>query len=70
MPTLQEISLLSKKYLNNGIVISNIIKNFHNKIIKDFSKVKEIKILDIKFQIFALELNTSKLEIKIILQLI
>ena len=35
--------LLTKKYLNNGIVISKIIKNFHNKIIKDFSKVKEIK---------------------------
>ena len=36
-------SLLSKKNLNNGVLISNILKKFHKQIIKDFSKVKEIK---------------------------
>tara|TARA_B100000579_G_scaffold133135_1_gene107630 strand:+ start:126 stop:935 length:810 start_codon:yes stop_codon:yes gene_type:complete len=36
-------NLLSKKNLNNGILISNILKKFHKQIIKDFSRVKEIK---------------------------
>ena len=40
--------LLTKKYLNNGITISKIIKNFHKKIIKDFSKIKEIEIIRYK----------------------
>ena len=36
-------SLLSKKNLNNGILISNILKKFQKQIIKDFSRIKEIK---------------------------
>ena len=35
--------LLSKKNLLNAIMISNVLKRFHNLIIKDFSKIKEIK---------------------------
>ena len=34
---------MSKKNFNNGILISNILKKFHKQIIKDFSRVKEIK---------------------------
>ena len=36
-------SLLSKKNLNNGVLISNILKKFQKQIIKDFSRIKEIK---------------------------
>ena len=35
--------LLSKKNLISAIMISNVLKRFHNLIIKDFSKIKEIK---------------------------
>ncbi len=36
-------NFLSKKNFNNGILISDILKKFHNQIINDFSRVKEIK---------------------------
>ncbi len=54
--------LLTKKYLNNGIVISKIIKSFHNKIIKDFSKVKEIK--NIRYKISNICSRIEYLEIR------
>ena len=35
--------LLSKKKINNGISISNLLKRYHKNISKEFSKIKEIE---------------------------
>ncbi len=54
--------LLTKKYLNNGIAISKIIKNFHYKITKDFSKIKEIE--NIRYKISNICSQIEYLEIR------
>ena len=55
-------NLLSRKNVKNGIMISNIIKKFHNQIFKDFSKIKEIK--NIKHKISSICSRVEYLEIR------
>ena len=54
--------MLSKKNIKNGILISNIIKKFHNQIFKDFSKINEIK--NIKHKISSICSRVEYLEIR------
>ena len=55
-------NLLSKKNVKNGIMISNIIKKFHNQIFRDFSKIKEIE--NIRYKISRICSRVEYLEIR------
>ena len=55
-------NLLSKKNVTNGIMISNIIKKFHNQIFRDFSKIKEIE--NIRYKISKICSRVEYLEIR------
>ena len=55
-------NLLSRKNIKNAILISNIIKKFHNQISKNFSKIKEIK--NIKYKISGICSRVEYLEIR------
>ena len=54
--------LLSKKNIKSAIIISNIIKNFHNQILKNFSKIEDIE--NIRYKISSICSRVEYLEIR------
>ena len=55
-------NLLSQKNFKKGIEITNIIKNYHSQIIKDFSKIKQIE--NIRYKISNICTRIEYLEIR------